>query len=73
MGIKKGWGNKESKVIWGKEEGMVLSRIVKGRGSRDLIIVSIYNTNEWNGRGRGKSEEINEGRERELYSNWRGF
>lgn len=47
MGKKKDWGEKGSKIGQVKEEGIVVSRIKRGRSNRDVIIISIYNSRNW--------------------------
>lgn len=44
MGLKKGWGEKGSELMWERDEGFVISKITKGMNGKDIFIVSIYNT-----------------------------
>lgn len=43
IGIRKGWGEGESRLMWEEEKGIVVSKI-KGRKEKDFIVISIYNT-----------------------------
>lgn len=47
LGKKKDWGEKGSKIGQIKEEGIVVSRIKRGRSNRDVIIISMYNSRNW--------------------------
>lgn len=47
IGKRKDWREKESKIGQIKEERVAISRIKKGWNKRDVVIVSIYNSENW--------------------------
>lgn len=47
IGKKKDWGGRKDKMIEIRGKWVNLSRIIGRKGRRDIIIVSIYNTENW--------------------------